>query len=139
VKVATDFYKNLFRQESRWHFLVAESLWGQVDLVTREENDELVAPFTEAEIREVVFSSCPEGAPGPDGLPFLFYQRFWGIIKHDLMNMFSDFQNRGMDLFRLNFAMLTLIPKVEDAADMKLFRPISLWTLVLKILVRLSP
>jgi hypothetical protein len=55
------------------------------------------------------------------------------------MNMFSDFQNRGMDLFRLNFAMLTLIPKVEDAADMKLFRPISLWTLVLKFLVRLSP
>jgi hypothetical protein len=31
-----------------------------------------------------------------------------------------------LDLFRINFAMLTLIPKVEDASEMKLFRPISL-------------
>jgi hypothetical protein len=36
-------------------------------------------------------------------------------------------------LFRLNFAMLTLIPKVEDAIDMKMFRPISLLNCSLKI------
>jgi hypothetical protein len=81
VKVATDFYKNLFRKESRCHFLVAESLWGQVDLVTREENDELVAPFSEAEIREVVFSSYPEGALALMGSPSYFIRGFGGSLN----------------------------------------------------------
>jgi hypothetical protein len=36
----------------------------------------LTAPFTESEIKEAVFSCYAEGAPGPDGLSFLFYQKF---------------------------------------------------------------
>lgn len=47
--------------------------------------------------------------------------------------MFRDFYEGGLDLFRLNFAMLTLIPKVDDAIDMKMFRPISLLNCSLKI------
>ena len=40
--------------------------------------------------------------------------------------MFKDFQNDRLSLHRLNFAMLTLIPKVDNASSMKFFRPISL-------------
>lgn len=38
-----------------------------------------------------------------------------------------------MDLCRLNFAMITLIPKVEGASNMKFFRPISLINCSFKI------
>jgi hypothetical protein len=54
-------------------------------------------------------------------------------VKGDILNMFSDFYEGRLDLFRLNFAMLTLIPKVEDATEMKLFRPISLLNCSFKI------
>jgi hypothetical protein len=47
--------------------------------------------------------------------------------------MFHDFHKESLDLFRLNFAMLTLIPKVEDAVEMKNFRPISLLNYSFKI------
>jgi hypothetical protein len=40
--------------------------------------------------------------------------------------MFKDFQTGSLDLFRLNFATLDLIPKVDNASKMKNFRPISL-------------
>jgi hypothetical protein len=92
--------------------------------VQPEESVELEAPFSEKEIREVVFSCYAEGAPDPNGLSFLLYHKFWDTIKGDIMNMFLDFYEGCLDLFRLNFFML--IHKVEDATEMKLFRPISL-------------
>lgn len=42
------------------------------------------------------------------------------------MNLFRDFDNNTADLHRLNYAMLTLIPKELDATSLKKFRPIAL-------------
>jgi hypothetical protein len=44
-----------------------------------------------------------------------------------------EFQEGNLDLFRLNFAMLTLIPKIEGAEEMKSFKPISLLNYNFKI------
>jgi hypothetical protein len=44
--------------------------------------------------------------------PFCFFQKFWEVVKEDIYSLFQDFYARKMDLFRLNFAILTLIPKV---------------------------
>jgi hypothetical protein len=49
------------------------------------------------------------------------------------MRLIVEFQNGSLDLFRLNFVMLTLIPKVENVVDMKNFRPISLLNCSFKI------
>jgi hypothetical protein len=51
--------------------------------------------------------------------------------------MISEFQGGGLDLFRINFACLTLIPKVENADDMRNFRPISLLNCSFKIFSKL--
>jgi hypothetical protein len=56
----------------------------------------------------------------------MFYQCFWEIVKYDLINLFEDRYNGDLDIFRLNFAMITLIPKENDARKMRKFRPISL-------------
>jgi hypothetical protein len=67
----------------------------------------LTAPFTEEEIKAAVFDCYAEGAPGTDAIPFLFYQKFWSMIKDDLVGLFRDFHEGKLDLHRLNFAMLT--------------------------------
>jgi hypothetical protein len=51
--------------------------------------------------------------------------------------MFKDFQCGPLDLFRLNFAMLTLIPKVDNASKMKQFKPISLLNCSFKMFSKL--
>jgi hypothetical protein len=58
-------------------------------LVQVDENAELEAHFSEEEIREVVLSCYSEGAPGPNGLSFLFYHKFLDVVKSDILNMFS--------------------------------------------------
>jgi hypothetical protein len=78
------------------------------------------------EVKDATFSSYAEGTLGPDGLSFIFYQKFWDIVKSDFCTMIHAFQEGDLDLFRLNFSCLTLIPKVEDAMEMRNFMPISL-------------
>jgi hypothetical protein len=126
LKVAASYYKNLFSWESRGTSCIDEGFWAPEEKVTSSEREELEAPFRIEEVKADVFNSYSEGAPGPDGLSFLFYQKFWDIIKGDLMKLVHDFQGGRLDLFRINFATLTLIPKVEEASEMKNFRPISL-------------
>lgn len=100
--------------------------WEEGDLVTPEENLLLHTDFTKDDAKEAVFFSYAEGAPGLDGFPFLFYQQFWDTIKFDRFDLFRDFNNDKLYLYRLNFAILTLIPKEPDAVYLKKYRPIAL-------------
>jgi hypothetical protein len=76
IRIAVNFYQNLFGAEKDIGITLGPDVWGLGDLVTQEENEMLCAPFSKEEIKEAVFSSYSEGAPSPDGLPFLFYQKF---------------------------------------------------------------
>jgi hypothetical protein len=131
--IAVDFYKNLFAKEPEVPVKLGLSFWDEKDKVSAEENSALLAPFSEEEIKNAVFSCYPEGAPGPDGLPFLFFQKLWDLIKKDLVDMFVDFHVGNLDLCRLNCALVTLIPKVGDASNMKQLKPISLLNCSFKI------
>jgi hypothetical protein len=55
----------------------------------------------------------------------MFYQSFWEVIKVDILEMFDDLYKGELDLYRLNFALITVIPKEKDARPMNKFRPIS--------------
>ena len=133
MQIAVDYYKTLFAKEPEAGVKLGPNFQEDQDKVSEEENRRLLAPFSESEIREAVFSCYAEGAPGPDGLPFLFYQEFWDFSKKDLVELFEDFHKGELDLYRLNCALVILIPKVGDASNMKQFRPISLLNCSFKI------
>jgi hypothetical protein len=76
LRVAADYYKNMFRWESRGTISLETQFWESSEMVSPEENLESVAPFLEQEIKDAIFGSHAEGAPGPDGLSFQFYQKF---------------------------------------------------------------
>jgi hypothetical protein len=76
------------------------------------------------------------GALGRYGFYFLFYQKFWELIRDDFMAMVRDFENFRLDVARLNFTIITLIPKLKNARDMKKFKPNSLGNCSLKIITK---
>jgi hypothetical protein len=59
-------------------------------------------------------------AAGLDGPSFMFYQTFCDIVKFDLIAMFNACHGDNLDLYKLNFAMITLITKENDARSMKI-------------------
>jgi hypothetical protein len=77
-------------------------------------------------------------APGPDGFLAEFYQVFWGVIKDDLLAMFHDFHKDSLDLFSLNFGIITLIPKIENATKIQQYRPICVLNVSFKIFTKVG-
>jgi hypothetical protein len=137
LKVASDYYKDLFKYETRPDINIDEHFFSQEEKVSKEERETLDAPFSEEEVRKAVFESYPEGALGPDGLSFIFYQKLWNLIKNDLLAMFIDFHEGKLDLYRLNFALITIITKEKDARTMNRFRPISVLNYSHKIFTKM--
>ena len=80
-KIAMDYYKDLFAWEPRPKLRLKHDFFSEDEKISEEENLGLGAPFTEEEVRVAVFGSYAEGAPGPDGLSFLFYQSFGILLK----------------------------------------------------------
>jgi hypothetical protein len=134
--IAMDYYKDLFGFEDRPDIRLKHNFFSADERVKVDENEMLSRSFSEEEIREAVFSSYADGAPGPDGLSFMFYQTFWDVVKKDLIDMFNAWHEDKLDLFRLNFTMITLIPKENEARSMRKFRPISLLNCSFKIFTK---
>ena len=95
------------------------------------------SPFSESDLKNAVFASDPNGAPGPDGFTFKFYQFFWDLVKNDLMTLTYYFYENKLNLHAINKSCICLIPKEKDANIVKKFRPISLVNCSFKILSKL--
>jgi hypothetical protein len=65
-----------------------------------------------------------------------FYQTCWEIVKDDLMVLFWDFHQHRIDLARINYGMIIVIPKIDEATTIQKFRPICLLQVLFKIFTK---
>ncbi len=86
--------------------------------------------------KKVMFEMERNKAPRPDGFPADFYKQFWVVIKNNLKAMIDDFYKGIWDIKRLNYGVISLIPKCKDAAQIQKFRPIRLFNVSFKIITR---
>jgi len=119
------------------HFTLLERT-DDIPQVSSSENELLTAPFTEKEIRDAIFDMEHNKEPGPDGFPAEFYQQFWDVIKGDLMNMFHDLHKGDLPLFSLNFGVITLLLKTQEASKIQQYRPICLLNVSFKIFTKVA-
>ena len=115
-----------------------EEIIQDITQVSPSENEFLTAPFTIEEVKEAIFQMEKNKAPGPDGFPAEFYQKFWEIIKGDIMLMFNDLFHGNLPLFSLNFGVITLIPKLQEVNVIQQYRPICLLNVSFKISTKVA-
>lgn len=134
-KIFTSLFRSQFgtKSHSRFHFDWDRLLLNKdmIDLTALE------APFTQDEIKRATFELGADKAPGPDGFPIFFFQKFWPIIKNDLTALCQDFFNGSANLERINWANIVLIPKVKSPEFATDFCPISLINSSLKIISKI--
>jgi hypothetical protein len=115
----TKYYKRLFRSSNHEGISLNEDIANDIAQVSVEDNEMLTTPFTENEVKEAIFEMKHNKAPGPDGFPAEFYQRFWKVIKYDLMALFKEFHDGTLALFHLNYGVITLLPKQKEFTNIK--------------------
>ena len=90
------------------------------------------------EIKAGVFSMHPNTAPALiECPPPPFFQKYWHIIKLDVVNAINSFFHSGYMLKGVNQTLVTLIPKVAAPINLSQFRPISLCNVFSKIISKI--
>jgi hypothetical protein len=92
--------------------------------------------FTAEELETVLLGMKIDSVPGLDGLPVLFFKKFWGILKGPILQILNDFALGRVDIACLNYGIISLIPKVKGADLIKQYRPIALINVIFKFVAK---
>jgi hypothetical protein len=133
---ATAFYKELFGPVIDTGIRLREDVWTADEKLDNLDCAVMDKHFSLEEIKDTIDHMEKNKAPGPDGFPIEFFQSCWDIIKFDILQVFNDLFDHKIDLDRINYGVVTLIPKSDDADVIQKFRPICLLQVFFKIVTK---
>lgn len=128
AKTFTTYYQHLFESSNP-----TLGLNSMVKVVTNDMNAQLSQEFMAWEVEVALKHMAPLKAPGPDGMPSLFYQNYWNLVGNDVTKTILSYLNSATILHPLNHTFITLIPKIINPMAVTDYRPISLCNVLYKI------
>ncbi|KAA3466249.1 reverse transcriptase [Gossypium australe] len=133
-EVAKNYFEKLFSSEG-----VADPkriLEGIDSSISPEMNEVLNSPFTADEILVALKGMGPLKVPGSDGFPALFFQKYWHIVGKEVLEFCLGVLNDGKGVVSANSTDIMLIPKTSHPTTLVNFRPISLCTVMYKLVTK---
>ena len=132
-----EFYKKLFGPNEESGLVLGGNFWPECYKLSENMKRDLVKDFEFEEVKQVIMSLKENSAPGPNGFGPGFFKKCWEVYKQDLYSMFQDFHKGDLDIKRLNFGVITLVPKLKEANTIKQYRPICLLNVDYKCFTKL--
>ena len=112
-----------------------DNVLASVDrVVTGEMVRNLVRPYTAEEVQTAIFQMHPSKAPNPDGISPFFFQRFWHIMGHDIMEAILSCLHSGRYLHKMNYTHIVLISKKSNPQNIMEYQPINLGNVVSRLI-----
>jgi hypothetical protein len=108
-------------------------MWETGVKVYAEENEGLMLTLSELELEQVVKEMKTDTPPVPDGFLVAFFKKFWPLVNHGVLHVVNDFILGRIDIARLNYGVLSLIPKVQGVDQISQFCPVALINVIFKI------
>ena len=132
VGVIQNYFDNLFASSSPSNAQVGRVINTVKSSLCSTSKRLLDSVFTAEEVRVALFQMNPWKAPGEDGFPAGFFQKFWTVVGDDLTRVCLDCLNNGHSVGKINRTVICLIPKVKKVENLTDIRPISLCNVVYK-------
>nr|XP_023920446.1 uncharacterized protein LOC112031976 [Quercus suber] len=126
-----DYFKHLFTT-SNLHD-IEEVVQHSKKVVSEEMNNCLISNFSKDEVEIALKQMAPLKAPGPDGMPPIFFQHYWENIGDEVVRAVVSCLNSNSIVPSLNHTFITLIPKVKSPEFVSEFRPIALCNILYKL------
>jgi hypothetical protein len=120
---AVHFYELLYQENECWRPKFDEL---PLDSIREVDRALLERKFEKEEILHVLQEANGDKAPGPDGFTMAFFQQCWRVVEADVLAVFDEFHEFCSFEKSLNATFLALIPKKQNASNIRDFRPISL-------------
>uniref|UniRef100_A0A803P8W5 Reverse transcriptase domain-containing protein n=1 Tax=Cannabis sativa TaxID=3483 RepID=A0A803P8W5_CANSA len=128
---AASYFSNLFTTSSVDSEALSTTIIAINPTITEEMNTMLLAGFTRSDVDEALHSMAPDKSPGIDGMSAMFFQRHWDFDGSQVSDCVLQILNHGADI--INSALITLIPKVDQPQQIGDYRPISLCSVLYKL------
>ena len=130
-EIAIGYFGDLFSTSNPVEYF--DLLLAVQPKVTQAMNEWMVQPFVESEVKGALKQMYPLKAPGPDGMPPLFFQHFWStrsmvVTKRYLIFLTLEFLHQT-----LMTLTLLLSQKIKEPKKITDYRLISLCNVVYKI------
>ncbi|CAL2239107.1 unnamed protein product [Prunus armeniaca] len=104
--------------------------------VTMNMNKILLGTFNRLELEQALGQMYPTKAPGIDRMPALFYQRYWHIVGDSVSDTCLRILNGEGSVRYFNHTLIALISKITQPTRVTDFRPISLCTVLYKLVAK---
>ena len=132
AKVAVSYFEKLYMTSNPDKILeVVEAIDPKV---SAEMNQSLIKQFSRDEVEAALKQMHSSKSPSLDGMPALFYQKYWDIMGSDVVSMVLNALNSNISMADINKNYITLIPKINNPAKMIDFRPISVCNVIYKLI-----
>ncbi|KAL0443932.1 UNVERIFIED_CONTAM: hypothetical protein Slati_2115900 [Sesamum latifolium] len=126
------YFREIFTSHSPPNTELNEVLLLMQPRITPEINHNLAKLFTVAEVKQSIFGMFPFKSPSPDGMPLVFFQKFWSTVGVDVTCATLRILNDHVLLHKMNYTHIVLISKCESPKTMAQLRPISLYDVIVK-------
>jgi hypothetical protein len=96
-------------------------------------NEFLLKEFSEEEVKSALDSIGDFKAPGPDGMPSIFYKNLWDVVGRKLTTDVLHVLHGNKLPEGWNDTVISLIPKTDNPEHVSDLRPISLCNVTYKV------
>lgn len=127
-----NYFSKLFRSNGEQN--VNDLLVAVEPKVQPYMNELLLSSFTASKVKEALDAIGDLKAPGPDGMPSVFYKNCWDLVGNRLTNEVLTVLNGGPIPDGWNDTNIVLIPKVPNPETVKDLMPISLCNVTYKLI-----
>jgi exonuclease III len=138
-KGITGFYRSLYekrtikmeneREEDR-------TFYDNCPKLSSDQKNFMDKPLNVEDLK-LALATCKDSAPGPDGIPYLIYKRYWNIAGPIILNSWTFSLKIGKLPPSHLESVITILPKDgKDTRDIKNWRPITLSNCDSKIITK---